>query len=258
MAQDAPPDALYDFLYRDSNRITSYYAQLFSGRLTALEETDLDREAAETNASVSVKLLGGGVKKTDDTQRTQKRTIDPHDLITVDVLSRLRDDNLIYTDAEAAPHGGLFLAQGTLLFIDKHMMEMASIAFHMALKQEQQKPKSQQDRQQINQLTILHDFLAKFTLPSAFLLQTASGVNLAGTIKEAGMEEPISTYYFKHGTAGLSRVYLIGIKEVPSESEQLPITQIIGAGQQAAEGLRNMLFPPDAIRATPIALFREL
>jgi len=31
--------ALYDFLYRDSNRIASYYAQLFGGRLSSFEET---------------------------------------------------------------------------------------------------------------------------------------------------------------------------------------------------------------------------
>jgi len=32
------------------------------------------------------------------------------------------------------------------------------------------------------------------------------------------MEEPISTYYFKHGVAGLSGVHAIGIKEVPSSA----------------------------------------
>lgn len=81
---------------------------------------------------------------------------------------------------------------------------------------------------------------------------------MAGTIKESGMEEPISSYYFKHGTAGLADVYLVGIKETPTLSFSLPNTQLMGAGQQAAQALSDLVFPPEAIRVTPIALFREL
>jgi hypothetical protein len=33
------PDALYDFLYKDIGRIASYYAQVFRGRLTGVEES---------------------------------------------------------------------------------------------------------------------------------------------------------------------------------------------------------------------------
>ena len=53
-------------------------------------------------------------------------------------------------------------------------------------------------------------------------------------------------------------VYLIGIKEVPSSTFTFPNTQLIGAGQQAAQALSDMLFPPEAIRVTPLALFRKL
>ena len=72
------------------------------------------------------------------------------------------------------------------------------------------------------------------------------------------MEEPISSYYFKHGAAGLAEVYIIGIKEIPSEVFSLPQAQLIGAGQQAAQILSNLLFPSEAIRVPPLALFRKL
>jgi len=100
--------------------------------------------------------------------------------------------------------------------------------------------------------------LQKISLPSAFILQTSEGTQVVGTIKEAGMEEAISNYYFKHGTAGLSDVYMVGVKEVPSSSFKLPDSQLFSAGQQMAQALSDMLFPPDAIRITPIALFRKL
>ncbi len=51
---------------------------------------------------------------------------------------------------------------------------------------------------------------------------------------------------------------MVGVKEVPSASFKLPDSQLFGAGQQMAQALSDMLFPPDAIRITPIALFRKL
>jgi hypothetical protein len=41
----------------------------------------------------------------------------------------------------------------------------------------------------------------KVPLPSAFVLQTAD-VQLAGTLKDEGMAEPISSYYFATGLTG--------------------------------------------------------
>jgi hypothetical protein len=81
---------------------------------------------------------------------------------------------------------------------------------------------------------------------------------VVGTIKEAGMEEPISTYYVKHGTAGLSSVYLVGIKEIPSPAFVLPEGPLISGAHAAAQALSDMMFPKDTIRVTPLALFRKL
>lgn len=119
------------------------------------------------------------------------------------------------------------------------------------------KPKHQRDKN-IQSMELLAMFLDALTIPSAFLLQASDGLQIAGTLKETGMEEPISTYYFKHGTAGLSDVYLVGIKEIPSPAFTIPGEQLFGAGQQAAQALCDLLFPKDAIRVTPIAMFRKL
>ena len=44
MEQEEEVVTLYDFLYRDLSRIASYYAQIFHGRLSGLEETDGETE----------------------------------------------------------------------------------------------------------------------------------------------------------------------------------------------------------------------
>jgi hypothetical protein len=145
-----------------------------------------------------------------------------------------------------------------LVFVDRLIVELAAMAIDGVIQTEMNKPKAKRDQSSLQLANLIKMFLSKLQIPSAFLLEAYSGQQVVGTIKEVGLEEPIPTYYFKHGPAGLADVYVIGIKEVPSTSFSLPNTQFIGAGQQAAEHLSNMLFPSDAIRVTPVALFRKL
>lgn len=99
--------ALYDFLYRDSNRIASYYAQLFGGRLSSFEEIDTTRDTIDTTGHATVGVVGGDLKSSKENQVSNKNILDPHDVITADVLSSLRGQSRIQTDIESAPHGSL-------------------------------------------------------------------------------------------------------------------------------------------------------
>lgn len=258
MEQEEQEVALYDFLYRDSSRITSYYAQIFSGHLTTLEETDSERDSQGKGAKLSIHLASGDVKSTQESLRSQKRIINPHDLTTVDVLSFFNEKNRTQTDIELASHGSLIVAKGTVLFIDSSMMLLAVAVLEMEAENKRKTARTPSEKAAAQNLKQITQFMSKVIVPSGFLLQTEAGLNIAGTLKDDGMEEPISTYYFKHGTAGLASVYLLGIKEEPAYSVSLPTEQMIGAGQAAAAGLRSMIFPPDAVMVTPIALFREI
>lgn len=258
MEQDEHPAALYDFLYRDSGRLTSYYSQLFDGRLTSLEQTDSDRDSRTRKVGADLKIVKGELGKSEEILASSKRTIDPHDIITTDVLTSLREDSFIRTDIQDAPHGSLIQAKGTIVFADRQILEMASIVFEGLASAERQKPHNKRDHAALNLYTMIEGMAKKIPLPSAFVLQTPEGVLIAGTIKDEGMEEPISTYYFRHGVHGLADVYMIGIKEIPSETFTLPVTAFLEAAKQTAQGLTTLLIPSDAIRVTPLAFFRKL
>ena len=258
MAPEEPADALYDFLYRDSGRITSYYAQIFGGILSSLEENASERSAVEKGAEANAAVAKGGVKHTGETVTSSKRLLNPHDVITIDVLSHLVDKGKIGGAIEDAEHGSLVLTKGTLIFVDRSMVELAGVSFSLMIAEEERKPPKQRNHVEIQTLKTVTSFLSKLSLPSAFLLQTDEGLQVAGTIKDEGMEEPIGSYYYKHGSAGLADVYLIGIKEIPSPAFAMEGNQMMGAGKAAAQLLSNMLFPDDALRVTPIALFRKL
>lgn len=252
------PVELYDFLYRDPSRISSYYAQLFNGRLTGIEKNTSERSSKDLGAGINAfQVVRGDVRRTDETTTQQRETIDPDDVIAVDVLARLKESGILREDIEGAPNSSLIMASGILLFIDRHMLEMAVIGLDAALEQEKRKPKQQQNKEMLAIYPLVKKFVASMVLPSAFMLETAAG-KIVGTIKEDGMEEPIPSYYFKHGTAGLSGVYVIGIKEQPSLTVSLPNTDLIGIGRSVAQALTTLMFPEDAIRITPIALFRKI
>ena len=195
---------LYDFLYKDVNRLASYYAQLFKGKLLSLEKAVIERRSSDTTGKLDLHLVSGDRKITSEFSDSDKRTIDPHDLITVDVLSFLMSSGFASDDVSKATHGSLVIVKGTLSFIDRFMVELAIASFDALIAEEQSKPKSQQNRSGIQSLKTLRDAMTKLDIPSAFILYTDDAVQIAGTIKESGMEEAISSYYFKHGTAGLS------------------------------------------------------
>jgi hypothetical protein len=70
------PDILYDFLYKDIGRIASYYAQVFRGRLTVVEESSSDRDVHETLLKGNVAVASGEFKSVGDIQSATRRTID--------------------------------------------------------------------------------------------------------------------------------------------------------------------------------------
>jgi len=163
-----PPEQLH-FLYKDSGRIASYYAQLFGGRLSSLEELAYERNAIDAGTKVNLAVASGDVKSVDEVQSSSKRIIDPHDVITTDVLSFLNEKQYIRDDLNAAPHSSLILTKGTLVFIDRHMVELAAFVFDAAIQEERNKPKSRQDKSAIQVANLIKRFLSKLQLPSAFL-----------------------------------------------------------------------------------------
>lgn len=258
MEPNEPQAALYDFLYKDNERIASYYAQLFRGRLTSLEESDQLQDSQERTMKLSVKVVEYGTRTTEQNQTGQKRVIDPHDLVTTDVLTFFAENNKLQADAVSAQNSALIIAKGALVLIDPLIFEGALIAYEEHVKQMKKLPKNKVNQGELQAQEIGMRILSKFRLPSAFLLQADTDFLLAGVIKEASLNESISSYYVKHGANGLADVHLIGIKEESTSTFTLPVGEMFGVSKVMAQALTELLFPPEAIRVTPLALFRKL
>jgi hypothetical protein len=249
---------LYDFLYRDPVRIPSFYSQLFGGRLSTVELTTAAREATERVGKVSaMNVLSGEAKGVEDRTTGRKEVIDAADLLAGEVLSDLIGKRRVREDFADAPSNALILVCGDVTFVDHSALKLGKIAIEASIKAEEKKKGPQKDRDAIRGLEMVARLIDTIALPSMFVMRTSIGLVVAGQVQDAGMSEPISAHYFKHGASTLRDVYAVGVKELDGPPIELPDAQFFTGVMGMAQALGGLMFPPDAIRMTPIALFRK-
>ena len=254
------PAPLVDYLYRDANRLASYSAQLFGSVTQSIETNQSTRHTSDRRTQVgppTIGVLEG--KSSQETAEGQKTTALPHDVVTSDLLTQLRLEGRVTRDVSSAPHGSLVLASGTVVFLDRNLIRTAALVTNDIANQSSTFEVGEISPE--GEATVsfsLSQLFSNFDFPSAFLLQSDEGTSVCGTLKETGMEEPISTYYFKHGNAGLSNVHLLGVKEVANSSLTLGESTLLGITQGLAQSLSDLLMPPDATRCHPRHTHRHL
>lgn len=250
--QDKP--LIADFLYRDQERFASFYAQLFAGRTITIERNDADRHGQEVTGQIMPSGIGVGQKHINEVTSASKRLVDPHDIAILDVISKCQETDLIRYDIGTAPHGSLIWGTGRLCFVDNSISSLA-VEIVTTL---QSTPRTPQEKHQAKIQSLLKKWLDKHNPPAAFLLETDESFRVGGTIKESFMQEPISTYYFRHGGFGLASVHVIGIKETTDTFIDTEGDSLILVGRNFASGLYTLLLPPDTIRVTPLVIFRVI
>ena len=266
MASDAPtgesdnsPVPLYDFLYRDPQRLASYYAQLFSGRLTQSEKVSGTRESANQTAKVTAGIAGVDLQTLRETQESLKEVIDPHDVATVDLLAHLVQHVVTAENIEMANPGDVVRVQGRLIFLDKTMLELAGMGLDVMLSNLKSRPKAQRDQSEIQNLEMARKIMPKLPMPSSFLLHCDDGTVVAGPIKDAGLDEPIGGHYLKHGSQGVVGVQVVGIKESDkAEGTNFTASPFMQGMGKMLRGFEDILFPPGTLKVSPLAIYREV
>lgn len=254
--EDEQTVEFYDFLYRDSNRLTSYYSQIFQGRLASIEELKNSREASQKTGGSNLQVLSGQYQKTNEDQTSSKRVFDPHDMNTTDVLSFLQTKNYIHTDYFKAPNGAMVLAKGKLFFTDRNLLSVSAQAVSLIAQQEN--PSHELTQEQILEANLVRQMLSDGFFQPIYFLQTDEGHTITGTVKELGLEEPISSHYIKYGGWGLGGVYIIGVKEEPELLDEERFSPMFKATQELIENISSFLCGEESIKVTPLAIFRKI
>lgn len=264
------PSELYDFLYRDAERIASYYAQIWNGRLLSVEETSSESENSEETVKGDIQVASTESKVIASYQSQNKRTIDMHDAATVDLLLRVTAQK---AELRGGGAGSLHVFSGTCYFIDRTILKYAAPAMDFAAKnsavEQQAKISRQQRKRNVGQESTeqrearalaesVKQLASMIDMPSGFIL-TVGDHAVCGPIKEAGLDQPISSLLFRAGNLGLANTYVVGIFEDFSlEGLDRIDSPMLKAQRELAATFFPLLFPKDAIRMTPLAIYRKV
>jgi hypothetical protein len=137
------PTEIYDFLYRDSDRIASYYAQIWNGRLLSVEESSTESQRPEESTKANAQLLSVESKTLSDYQLQNKRSIDMHDAATVDLLLRLAAQK-----AERGVFGSIRSFSETCFFLDRNILKFAGPMIDLVAQQAEDANRPTMNRQQ--------------------------------------------------------------------------------------------------------------
>ena len=258
MAEEKPRVSLYDFLYKDVTKISSFYAQLFKGNLLQIERTYSEKSSDSKSLKADIKLIGGEKKSIEELIEIKKETVAPHDMATTDVLAYFVENDYI-KDFETASNGDLVILQGAINFIDKNILETAMLSLDVVkdLVQSSFPVVSKTQKGQMQKiLKMSTDMLKKAPFNSLYFL-TSNEIVISGTIKEQYLDEPISSYYLKHGSSNLPDVYVVGIKEIPGTESSFSNDSLIGFSQTLSKAINQLVFPSETIKVTPLAIFRK-
>jgi hypothetical protein len=136
-----PTPRVYDFLYKDTERLYSYASQLFGSHVIQIEDSS-SSQATEQNAvrnlgriqpKIGINIPGittgsaelGGYEKSLDKSTTTSESMgrreqgNPHDSLSVKIINRLIDAGAVYDDVHTAPNGGLISMTGEMKFMEE-------------------------------------------------------------------------------------------------------------------------------------------
>ncbi len=119
MASESARDgSVYDFLYADTRRLSSFLSQ-FSDDGIVTELARITEETSSVKAAVSVKVVAGDSTQSGRESKTLK--IDPQWLLPLLFLDQAAD--LIERDIAEAPIGSLVLIQGRMVVTDVRILQ---------------------------------------------------------------------------------------------------------------------------------------
>ena len=201
-------------------------------------------------------LLKGEVKQSDDATMSDKSTISPHDVILSDLIQSLESRGFVNKNPQNAGAGEIIQASGTLLLADGSVIKQLAESFgDLSAASGKHKPSAERDQDKA-----MHHAMKTMQFPSIFQMRCDnSGLEIVGTLKDSGLDEPIPSFNSKHGSEGLSEVNVVGIKEVVGSTHSGETHKpMLAASKLVANVVKGMLFPPDAIRVTPLFIYRRI
>ncbi|MGZ8907883.1 MAG: DUF6414 family protein [Methylobacter sp.] len=269
MAQEQPSiDSIYDFIYLDTKRLTSFLAQLDDdGVLLSIKKTKHIEEEQKNLGSLG---LTGTRATTEDNTTLSKQSEKHYDSSIVamyDVINRLDELGFIKKSISATAMGQLLLCSGTITFHDIRMMrDLWDPIMKHVINQQVSQAVSKHDKALLQNRTKEAEHLKSIltALPHALLMTLFSeGESLWSSLEEEHLKMNSDDITLKHGANFAGQWHVLGILDAkPDAGSTVPRK----TGNELFDGMAEMLSiirttlgrPANAYGITPVAIFRTV
>jgi len=269
VAQEQPNiDCIYDFIYLDTKRLTSFLAQLDDdGVLLSIKRTRHIEEEQKNLGSIGLTGTRATTENNETIGKQSERNYDSSTAALYSVINRLDELDFIKKSISATALGQLLLCSGTITFLDIRMMrDLWDPLMKHNINQLSNQAVSKQDRTSIqNKTKELESIKSILTaLPHALLMTLFSeGESLWSSLEEEHLKINSDDITLKHGANFAGKWHVLGILDAKPDDG---FTVLPTTGNELFDGMAEMLTmirttlgrPAKAYGITPVAIFRTV
>jgi hypothetical protein len=265
-------DCIYDFIYLDTKRLTSFLAQLDDdGVLMSIKRTRHIEEEQKNLGSVGVNVATRAT--TEDNATIGKQSERHYDSSTValySVIDRLDELGFIKKGISATAMGQLLLCSGTITFQDIRMMrDLWDPIMKMFINQQANQAGNKTNKSLLQNKTKEAEYIKSIlsALPHALLMTLFSeGRSLWSSLEEEHLKINSDDITLKHGANFAGTWHVLGILDAKPDYEMESSTVPHKTGNELFDGMTEILSvirttlgrPANAYGITPVAIFRTV
>ncbi len=250
--------ALFNFVYQDEYVINSLYAQIFSGFLHSIEnsESAKDRESGTAEGGIPSFVKGTALKESSN-EVVRTETIFPHDARLLDIFNILKP--CMKAEFSNACFGDILHLTGDLLIIHSEIEKNGvDVLFEMFVKNMSipDVPKNAQGG--------MKNFIKKMLIPTdegiRFFFKEKSGNIVRGVLRPENLHEKQKSLLFKFGVYPIPLQMIALCEHVENTQNFLPKESITGGLHMLSNKVSDFYLEglPPTKAVSPIALFYQI
>ncbi|VEB42949.1 Uncharacterised protein [Chromobacterium violaceum] len=269
MAQDSQTiKSLFDYLYIDRDRLSSYSAQLFEyGSLTSIKSTEGVNKKFGSHLEGGIpKILNSRLSEDASTNESLERSFDAAWSLPLNVINALDQHGLVNRDISSTNYGQLVLIKGAIQLLDLSMLQNMWDGIAKMMVNElptatsaQKKAKQEAEKEAKDMASVISK------LPHTLQFKVFNDEAMVwSTLKPEHMIINPFDFAMKHGATISGEWFALGIVDAkPSDIEDF---DKIATSNELEKGLLFMLSQLRSVMGrslgdygiTPVAVFREI
>lgn len=266
MLEQPDIDCIYDFVYLDIPRLTSYLAQLDDdGILLSIKKTRQLTEEQKSLNSVGYNATKTASENNELLGKQAERHYDSTSTALYSVIDRLDELGFIKRNIHESNFGQLLLCSGTITFQDIRMMRnLWDPIMKLAFSQQNQGKNSASKSIKAKEIDLFKTLV--MAMPHALLMTLRTeGESLWSSLEESHLKINSDDITLKHGSSFSGHWHVLGILDAKPDHENSQAMQstsnneIIDGMMEVANAIRLFVGrPSNAYGITPIAIFRTV